>query len=180
MTFKGRTVRRRTWLAAGLSVAAAGAIASSPQWKGASRWRFFSDHEAQTAEAICEQLIPADRDPGAREAGVVNYIDIQLTRHFKRWQAVYRQGIVSLDAASRVKFGKRFVELPSGQQVEALRDAEAHSKEFFELVLAHCRQGFYGDPRHGGNRSMASWKMLRLPSPPLRGRMHYDDQPKVG
>jgi gluconate 2-dehydrogenase gamma chain len=72
------------------------------------------------------------------------------------------------------------VELSSDQQVEALGDADQNSKEFFELILAHCRQGYYGDPRHGGNRNMASWKMLRLPSPPLRGRMHYDDQPKVG
>jgi len=167
-------------LGAGLSIAAAGSIVSLPRWKGDSRWRFFSDDEARTVEAICGQLIPADRDPGAREAGVVNYIDIQLTRHFKRWQAVYRRGAASLDAASRMKFGKRFVELSAGQQVEALRDAEQNSKEFFELILAHCRQGYYGDPRHGGNRNMASWKMLRLPFPPLRGRMHYDDQPKVG
>jgi len=178
MTFQGRTIRRRT-LIAGLSVAAAGSIVSLPRWKGAGRWRFFTDDEARTVEAICGQLIPADRDPGAREAGVVNYIDLQLTRPFKRFQPVYRRGIASLDAVSRLKFGKRFAVLSSGQQVAALADAERNSQEFFELILAHCRQGFYGDPRHGGNRNMASWKMLRLPYPPLRGRTHYD-QPKVG
>jgi gluconate 2-dehydrogenase gamma chain len=31
-------------------------------------------------------------------------------------------------------------------------------------------QGFYGDPRHGGNREGVSWKMLGLPYPPIRGR----------
>jgi gluconate 2-dehydrogenase gamma chain len=180
MTFKGKAIRRRTVLGAGISAVAAGSIAALPCWTGAGRWRFFSDDEARTIEAICGQLIPADRDPGAREAGVVNYIDIQMARSFKRYQAVYRKGIARLDAASDMKFGKRFVELPSGQQVEALRDAEENSKEFFELILAHCRQGFYGDPRHGGNRDRASWKMLRLPYPQVRGRMHYDDQPKVG
>ena len=39
-----------------------------------------------------------------------------------------------------------------------------------DLVLNHARQGFYGDPRHGGNRAMASWKMVGLPFPPVRGR----------
>ncbi len=178
MTFKGRAVRRRTLLGAGLSIAAAGSILSLPRWKGDSRWRFFSDDEARTVEAICAQLIPADRDPGAREAGVVNYIDLQLTRPFRRFQPVYRKGLAGLDAASRAKFRKPFVELSSDRQVAALGDAERNSKKFFELILAHCRQGFYGDPRHGGNRNMASWKMLRLPYPQVRGRMHYDS--KVG
>jgi gluconate 2-dehydrogenase gamma chain len=35
-------------------------------------------------------------------------------------------------------------------------------------------QGFYGDPRHGGNREGVSWKMLGLPYPPIRGRLRYD------
>lgn len=173
-------IQRRTLLGAGLSITAAASLVSLPRWKGALRWRFFSDDEARTVDAICAQLIPMDRDPGAHEAGVVNYIDIQLTKPFKRYQGVYRQGLAQLDRACLERFAKRFVELSSEQQVGALRDAETNSKEFFELILVHCRQGFYGDPRHGGNRNMASWKMLRLPFPMVRGRMHYDTAPKAG
>jgi gluconate 2-dehydrogenase gamma chain len=145
----------------------------------AATWRFFTAEEARTVDAVCAQLIPADRDPGAREAGVVNYIDIQLTRRFKRHQRVYRQGIKGVDAASRAKFGKRFVDLSSQQQVEALNAVEENSKVFFDLILAHARQGFYGDPRHGGNRNMVSWKMVGLTFPPVRGRQHYGG-PKAG
>jgi hypothetical protein len=29
---------------------------------------------------------------------------------------------------------------------------------------------YYGDPRHGGNRDYASWRMLRVPVAPVRGR----------
>ena len=36
---------------------------------------------------------------------------------------------------------------------------------FFDLLLTHTRQGFYGDPRHGGNRDLVSWKMVGLPFP---------------
>ena len=133
-------------------------------------WRFFTAEEARAVDAICEQIIPAGPHPGAHDARVVNYIDIQLTRHFRKHQETYRRGIAGVEAAGRKKFGRRFVELSPEQQVEILSDAEEKSKAFFELILAHTRQGFYGDPRHGGNHNMVSWKMLGLPSPPIRGR----------
>jgi gluconate 2-dehydrogenase gamma chain len=170
-------LRRRTFLGAGISAAVAGSAASCGSNKGA--WRFFTDAEARTVDAICEQLIPADRDPGAREARVVNYIDLQLTRSFKKHQRTYRQGIAAADAASRKKSGKPFADLAADQQTEVLAELEESAKPFFELILAHTRQGFYGDPRHGGNRNMVSWKMLGLPFPQVRGRQHYDE-PKAG
>ena len=171
--------RRRSFLGAGLWAAAAGALVSLPRWIRNSPWRFFTPEEARTVEAICAQLIPTDQDPGAREAGVVDYIDIQLTRALKRSQPAYRQGIAAVDSASRARFGRAFADLPSADQVEILSAAEKNSKPFFDLILAHCRQGFYGDPRHGGNRNMVSWKMLKLPFPQVRGRMRYDE-PKQG
>jgi len=174
-------LRRRTFLGAGLSAAAAGAAISCGGGARGGGWRFFTAAEGQTVEAIWEQIIPADRDAGARQAGVVDYIDIQLTRHFKRHQKTYRQGLAAVDAASRAKFGKRFAELAVERQSEALIEVEENSRAFFDLILTHTRQGFYGDPRHGGNRNMASWKMVGLPFPPVRGRQRYgEDQPKVG
>ncbi len=41
------------------------------------------------------------------------------------------------------------------------------------MVLDHCMQGFYGSPRHGGNKDYASWRMLGVPVSPVRGRQHY-------
>jgi Gluconate 2-dehydrogenase subunit 3 len=37
--------------------------------------RYLDDHEYAVIEAACARLIPTDDDPGAREAGVVDYID---------------------------------------------------------------------------------------------------------
>jgi Gluconate 2-dehydrogenase subunit 3 len=37
--------------------------------------RFFTDVEYATIQAACARLIPTDEDPGATEAGVVDYID---------------------------------------------------------------------------------------------------------
>jgi len=171
-------IRRRTFLGAGL---AAGTAAISCSRSGAgSPYRFFTADEGASVDASCETLIPTDQDPGARQARVVNYIDIQLTRHFKRHQRIYRQGIALVESTARAKFGKRFVEIQPGEQAAVLTEIEEKFKEFFDLVLAHTRQGFYGDPRHGGNRHMVSWKMVGLPFPPVRGRMHYGEGPKAG
>lgn len=160
-------MRRRVFLLA------SGAVAAACGRRRPSAWRYFTAAEARTVDAICGLLIPADRDPGAREARVVNYIDLQLTQPFRKYQRVYRQGVAGIDAASLRMFGKRFVDLSTEKQTPVLKDAEKNSKAFFELILAHTRQGFYGDPRHGGNYQLASWKMLRLPYPPIRGRQHY-------
>ena len=168
-------VGRRAFLGAGLSAAALTAACGGKT----GAWRWLSDAEARTLEAICAQLIPPDQDAGAKEAGVVNYIDTQLMRAFRKHRAAYRQGLAAIEAESRAKGGKAFAELPSEAQVEVLNALEEKSPSFFELVLTHTRQGFYGDPRHGGNRNMASWKMVGLPFPPVRGRQHYDE-PKAG
>jgi gluconate 2-dehydrogenase gamma chain len=170
-------IKRRTFLEAGLSAAVVASAAGCASQKG--QWRFFTDAEAKLVDAICAQLIPADRDPGAREAGVVCYIDIQLTRTFKKHRTRYRNGLAAVDAASRAKSGKLFVDLPAAAQVEVLNAVEEQSPAFFDLILTHARQGFYGDPRHGGNRDRASWKMLGLVSPPIRGRQRYGE-PKAG
>jgi gluconate 2-dehydrogenase gamma chain len=175
---RSHKLKRRTFLGAGLAAAAAGGGLACAT-RAAGPWRFFTPAEARTVDAVCAQLIPADRDPGAREAGVVNYIDIQLTGPFKKYQRAYRRGLAALDAATRAKFGQPFAELGSAAQIEALNALEENEPDFFDLILTHARQGFYGDPRHGGNRNRVSWKMLGLPFPPLRGRQHYDE-PQAG
>lgn len=172
MSSKRQAIRRRAFLASGLGAS----VSCSRQ--GEPGWRFFSGAEARTVDAICEQIIPRDEDAGAHDAGVVNYIDLQLTRSFRRYQRVYREGIAAVEAAGRKKFGQDFAGLPPDQQSEVLQEVEENSKTFFDLIVTHTRQGFYGDPRHGGNQGRVSWKMLGLASPPVRGRQHYreDDQ----
>ncbi len=55
-------------------------------------WRFFSLQEAQTVEALTARLLPGTPDdPGAREAGVVYYIDTLLSNGDGFVEATYRQ-----------------------------------------------------------------------------------------
>ena len=175
---------RRKFLQAAMAIAAANG--SGLGCGGAKTpWRFLTVDEARTLAAISDQIIPTDEDPGAAWAGVVTYIDRQLCGPLEHLRTSYRQGIAAVDQSSRVLYGSDFATATAQQQVELLtlmeqRRAPAEaweqigSAEFFELLVDQTMQGFYGDPRHGGNREGVSWKMLGVPYPPIRGRLHFD------
>ena len=40
------------------------------------------------------------------------------------------------------------------------------SRLIFQRLLAINREGFFSDPMYGGNRNMASWRMLQYPGLP--------------
>ena len=140
---------RRTFLGSA-AVAVSGVAAGCGGAK--SSLRFFTEREARVLDAILDLVIPSDDAPGAREAGVIHYIDRQLTRKFRDQQKTYRDAIAAL---------------PENPDEATL--LKSH-KPFFDLVVTHAMQGFYGNPRHGGNRDFASWRMLGIPPVPVRGR----------
>lgn len=137
----------------------------------AGEWRFFTPDEARLVEAVSEQIIPADQDPGAKDARVVVFIDRQLVGPYTRYQRAYREGLRALQETCRRQFGKPFDALDWDDQTKVLISLESGRapkelwksptpREFFNLVLEHTKQGFYGSPRHGGNRDYVSFKML--------------------
>ncbi len=180
------------WAAAGTFGLAAGIGTTA----GLARWirtepapyRFFSEAEARLLIPICEQIIPRDDTPGATDAGVIYYIDRQLVSlfKFKQYQPTYRLGLESFRKTCLQVYKMPFEQLPFERQTEALRLIESgkapkelwgnpSSSTFFNLVLDHTRQGFYGSPRHGGNRDYASYRMLGLAYPNLIGQNRYAD-----
>ncbi len=122
---------------------------------------WFTTGEAKVVEALTNQIIPADDAPGAVAAGVVYYIDKQLTGPLAKFAADYRNGIPLFQSACSKKTGKEFLSLSFDEQATYLRQIERESS-FFRMVIDHTMQGFYGSPKHGGNRDEASWKMLGI------------------
>ncbi len=87
-------------------------------------------------------------------------------------RAVYRTGITAVDAHCRRIFkNKSFFELPITQQDAVLTDLEngrldfenVSGKSFFGFLLQNTKEGYLADPIHGGNKNMASWKMIGFP-----------------
>ena len=150
-------------------------------------WRVLSAAEAALVDAVSEQIIPADRDPGAKEAGVVHFIDRQLDGPYKRFADNYHKGLQCLVQTAQAMFGRPFEELSWPDQTRLLQAMESgkvpkdiwsdpSSRDFFGMLRDHTMQGFYGSPRHGGNRNYASYKMLGIEYPRIIGQNRYPKQ----
>jgi gluconate 2-dehydrogenase gamma chain len=177
-------IKRRTFLKTG--VAGFGSLLLMPSClKQAGTWRFFTDAEARCIMALCEQIIPIDKHGGgATEAGVIHYIDRQLVAVFTYDQYLYQKGIAAMQQCALDLHGKRFEDLEPDLQETFLYKMEARKLpeapwedldqgHFFSRVIDHCMQGFYGSPRHGGNKAYMSYRMMGLDYPLVVGRNHY-------
>ncbi|HEV8038965.1 MAG TPA: gluconate 2-dehydrogenase subunit 3 family protein [Bryobacteraceae bacterium] len=146
--------RREFLIAAALPLYAAGPLQT------------FSGEEARLVEALCDQVIPADDSPGAKQAGVLYYIDRQLAGPLQRFEPAYHGGLSNLRRECQDRTGRDFADLPFLEQTKFLEGIEAGRAEklisFWRLVIDHTMQGFYGSPANGGNRDAASWDMLGI------------------
>jgi gluconate 2-dehydrogenase gamma chain len=143
-----------------------------------------SDDETSLLEAIVEQIVPTDEWPGGRDAGVVNFIRTQLEGPYRRFQGDYRKGLAAMTSTSLEKYQKRFEALTWDQQTSFLQEMESgrlndgpwkggFSRRFFELLRSHSLQGYYGSPRHGGNKNYISYKMIGLDEFQVIGQNRY-------
>jgi len=83
-----------------------------------------------------------------------------------------RVGIGAIDAHCKKNFdGKTFAQLDHGQQEALLKAAEDGKlelegisvKTFFSYFLGEVKNGYFADPKHGGNNNMGAWKMIGYP-----------------
>jgi gluconate 2-dehydrogenase gamma chain len=178
-------VGRRGFLKSGATAAAATVVACG---KPASRFRTLTEEEARTVAAACDQIVPPDQDPGAAAAGAVAFVDRQLATRRRKHLTLWRAGLRGLDATARRRHGQAFADLPFESQTALLQDVESGAgeasdwggvapAEFFAELRTFAMMSFYGDPRHGGNKGRASWRMLGVPDPPIRGRLHETPAP---
>ena len=100
-------------------------------------------HEMLTLAAIGAQIIPTDETPGAREAGIVDYIDTKIKSMGSSLQ-VYQKGLQEVDNVSKRNFGARFVELRPEQQKDVLQSMEEST--FFQRVWEDTVEGFCRSP----------------------------------
>src|SRR6266849_8337677 len=124
------------------------------------KFEFFSPDQAAEIEAMAAQIIPTDGTAGAREAGVVYFIDRALTTFDRERQSVYNQGLPLLQSRTGEMFpgSATFSSLHSDQQIQLLTTIE--STDFFEVVRMHTIMGFLSDPEYGGNRDGVGWKLI--------------------
>ena len=110
--------------------------------------------------------------PGARDAGVLNYIDLALAGAYADQQDFYRRGLAALDAYCRKTYKQAVRELSRRQQDEvitALEQGKATgftwptAQAFFNTLRTHTMEGMFADPVYGGNKDFAGWRLVGFP-----------------
>lgn len=103
--------------------AAARTIAETPKLDTAvadgaaeSLHQFFSADQFAALERLGEILMPTAADsPGAKDAGVADFLDFLISASPADRQAQYHDGLDKLNAGARGRYGKAFAELAPGQ-----------------------------------------------------------------
>jgi hypothetical protein len=112
---------------------------------------FFTAPEYQMIERLSDIIIPTDQSPGAREAGVSEFIDLMVSRD-TTLQQNFRSGLAWLDTHSQKAMHSRFLKLQPASQTALLdslayknkfRAGEEPGREFFNLIREYTVMGFY-------------------------------------
>jgi len=137
---------------------------------GAFQPQFFSPEEFQLVERLTDLIIPADDGPGARDAGVAEFIDFMVVNdigvpgHFqnsRRGQPRaggiilrdrFRTGLNWMNARCQWLYGRPFLKCSAEQQDDLLehlaykdrhRPTEGDGRAFFQMMRDYTVMGFY-------------------------------------
>jgi gluconate 2-dehydrogenase gamma chain len=128
---------------------------------------FFDPHQRETVAAAMARIIPTDDQPGAREAGTIDFLDRYLSgldhiyakpdgsgfeklegRRAQAWQQrldilrdKYATGVQELDRRGNSRFGADFADLTGEQQDQVLTELEP-TGEVEDVTEAEARAGF--------------------------------------
>jgi gluconate 2-dehydrogenase gamma chain len=124
------------------------------------RLSFFSREQAVEIEAVVSRIIPSDATPGAREAGVVYFIDRGLATWAREQQPMVTEGLAKLgkDVEAKYPGESRFSALGTDRQDEVLKSIQ--DTPFFGVMRFATIAGMFALPAHGGNRDFVGWKLI--------------------
>lgn len=153
-------------------------------------WFFLSDTEARFLAALCDVLIPEDEFPSATQAGVIDFIDLQLATGYGKGDDLYMKGpfregtreqgyqadmvpaaLIRNFIAAAIEEGGDLAAADAEQREEVVRALSETEESYggvqgqavFEELWALTREGYFADPLYGGNRDYAGWQMVGFP-----------------
>jgi gluconate 2-dehydrogenase gamma chain len=134
---------------------------------GGGELKTFTRPQADVVEAMTSRILPSvDGRPGAREAGVLYFVDHALSTFNAGQTKQYLDGIADLNrrAARKVKGSSSFAALTPEQQDEVLKAIEKTA--FFQAVRFDTICGTFALPAWSGNRDHAGWRLIGLTHQP--------------
>jgi gluconate 2-dehydrogenase gamma chain len=166
---------------------------------------FFDAHQWKTIEAAMARVIPTDDQPGAREAGTVQFVDRYLAgieyvyakpdgtgfeelegRRAEAWRQridivreKYAEGIEELDRRSRKRFDADFSELEEEQQDYILIEME-RPEEQADREEAQVATGYGAPPEPAMQQASTEIELDFFPLLALHTRQGFYSDPIYG
>ena len=125
-------------------------------------FEILASDEARELEAIVARIIPTTDTPGAREAGVIWFIDKALGDFMSGRRDFLRSELESFERPIAEAFpaAERFSDLSEDDQDKYL--ATRDQTPFFQVLHMMTLFGMFGLPDYGGNADHAGWNLLGI------------------
>lgn len=143
--------------------------------------QYFTEQDAAEIESIAALIIPTDETPGAREAGVIHFIDAALATFDQDKQSIYRDGLhqIHKELANIAPNLQHVADLTPEQQLRFME--RIADSDFFGVIRTHTVMGFLGMQARGGNKDNVGWKLIGFEDkyafqPPFG---YYDSDPAL-
>ena len=129
----------------------------------------FDATQYATLRLAIDRMIPVDDAPGGLDAGVDRYIMHFLQHDGVGYSAMYISLLDALHHEAHMRHNLAFAHL-SPDDADAILHAFARNEttavmpwnatQYIDMVAEHVAEGFYADPRQGGNHNAVSWQMI--------------------
>jgi hypothetical protein len=154
-------------------------------------WAILTDAEARWLAAACDVLIPEDEYPSASQAGVVDFIDLQMSTDYGQGAGLYLEGPFFEGTPEQ---GWQIDKTPAELLLQGIADLNAEgtpiqdldeagradfierlstreqpigggtkATDFFTLLQSLTNEGYFADPIYLGNYDYAGWRMVGFP-----------------
>jgi hypothetical protein len=154
-------------------------------------WAILTDDQARWLAAACDVFIPEDEFPSASQAGVVDYIDLQMSTDYGQGEGLYLQGpffdgtpqqgwqlemtpaellLGGIDA--HLGEGTALFDMDEAGRADEIRRLSEREQpigggtpatDFFTLLRSLANEGYFADPIYLGNYDYAGWRMVGFP-----------------
>jgi hypothetical protein len=126
---------------------------------GGTLKRALTPAEEKDVEAIANQIVPGGKMPGARDAGVIHFINNALASFFGAQLSAFRAGLNGFQQAfAAAHGGSSFSAASDAQQIAFLGTVE--KTPFFQAVRRLTILGLIALPKYGGNRNNLGWQLI--------------------
>ncbi|MBI3789521.1 MAG: gluconate 2-dehydrogenase subunit 3 family protein [Gemmatimonadetes bacterium] len=168
-------VSRRAFMAAAAGAGGAFLVAGWPEaaaaaerardraeHAGKARYKVLTTAEADDIIALTSTIMPSDGTPGAKEAGVVFFVDQSLATTSKDMRKPLQAMLADVNAqVAKAWPGQSHASGLSDQmRIELMTWIEKEKPQHFGMLKGLTLAGMFAMPSRGGNRDKAGWKLI--------------------